>query len=875
MESLTLCDQRDRDPEPSVARSSALTKEQKEVVDRALGGENLFVSGFAGSGKSFLLKALVKTLHERYSEKEVAVTALTGLAALNVGGSTLHSFAGMGHDLSKVPSKFVLDRWKRTKVLIVDEVSMLTTTFLEKIHPLIVKSSIQVIFFGDFLQLPPVKGDPCFLSKMWDKLGLRDNTILLKKIMRQSDTDFISVLGEVRVGSLSERSIRYLRRLEKKKVPNMDSITKLYALNRDVQSENMAKLKEIDSPLVVLKAEDNIPKTNKSLFKQLLEKEAPREIHIKVGARVMLTRNMQGTVLVNGSIGEVNSISESGTPLIKFSEYPDPVRITRIDYEIKSGKLKAMRNQFPLKLAWNLTIHKCCNENTLIYTNNGLKRIKKISSDNFKEQAEYTSREIKEIVSGKSGNSVATQIYKGGIEDSLEIRSSLGFYLEGSGKHPILTYSEGKEQWKKLSEITTDDYIVMKYNTKCFGDYICTDSFIKTYEKSNRTVEQKIPEYVEEKLSYIIGLLIGDGNYSCRRDYPIEFVCNREIPSILNIMSEYFEKVFNTALKIYDYEYDTCIKLSKCSKHIRDFLEWCGLKYVTCESKQIPWVILENSKECQISCLKGLFDTDGGVNCLVHYTTVSRQLAIDIQNMLLNLGIISSLRFLNGERKTQAYRIQLGGYQAHLFYTIIGFNDVSKQNKLETLYKDYSMNKIKSNILEVPNGRELINGLRKEIYLYHGNSKRCSHIRKPFSTFLSMVINKISKLRFYDLQYICDNVEDIEKYGECGKHIKYLCDNNLFFDKIESISKKKSQLYDLYVPHDHSFIGNGVVNHNSQGMTLDNVIATVTGSFETGQIYTLLSRVKSPEGLYVDDVDHIINKNKVCALAVKYYNSLK
>jgi len=349
-----------------------LTSSQQKALSRALEGKNLFITGVGGTGKSFLLRVIV----EKLGHKNVAVTALTGLAAKNVGGITLHSFAGMGHDLSKKVNSFAKSRWKRTQVLIVDEVSMLTSTFLEKLYPWVVENDIQLIFFGDLLQLPPVNGKLCIESPKWSLLGLDEGTIELLEVVRQKDQEFIRVLNQVRTGQLTKETIAFLKKLEitQKKI-DPHNITKLYALNRDVDKENLKRLNKLSGPLVILKAEDRCSERRPSAtLTQMINKEAPQEIKIKVGALVMVTRNIPPR-LVNGMIGTV----ESCDPLtVAFHNATPPKAVTSrvvtppkavefkgglieipcVEYKAKFKRDQIIRKQYPIKLAWNLTVHR-------------------------------------------------------------------------------------------------------------------------------------------------------------------------------------------------------------------------------------------------------------------------------------------------------------------------------------------------------------------------------------------------------------------------------------------------------------------------------------------------------------------------------------
>ena len=130
-----------------------------------------------------------------------------------------------------------------------------------------------------------------------------------------------------------------------------------------------------------------------------------------------------------------------------------------------------------------------------------------------------------------------------------------------------------------------------------------------------------------------------------------------------------------------------------------------------------------------------------------------------------------------------------------------------------------------------------------------------------FSKFISRIIGGKSNLRYYDLEYICNNIKNIDDYGDSGKLLSYLLKNNLFLDIVVEINNSQKQLYDLYVPDTNTFIGNGIVNHNSQGITIDYAQVDLNNVFENAQAYVALSRVRTLEGLSIK------NFNKLCIRA--------
>eukprot|EP00124_Ichthyophonus_hoferi_P003711 Ihof_evm1s341 gene=Ihof_evmTU1s341 len=208
-----------------------LSEEQQKIMDVVLAGKSVFFTGAAGTGKSFLLKEIIN----RLPRATTFITALTGIAAVNIGGTTLHSFAGIGlgadkgHELvEKIRrSKKGRENWKRVSTLIIDEVSMMDALLFEKLDYIGRKlkcnenlpfGGIQLVLCGDFFQLPPVakKGNNmkyCFESDKWDvcvPLSLE-----LYHVFRQKEPQLLAMLNEVRYGQLSQTTLDTLQSLKR------------------------------------------------------------------------------------------------------------------------------------------------------------------------------------------------------------------------------------------------------------------------------------------------------------------------------------------------------------------------------------------------------------------------------------------------------------------------------------------------------------------------------------------------------------------------------------------------------------------------------------------------------------------------------------
>lgn len=257
-----------------------LTAEQTSILNRVKNGESVFITGEAGTGKSVLINIICTELTKL--GKVVEKTALTGVAAQQLNGRTIHSFSGIGFGNGKLDamvnkiknSRFASENWRKTDVLVIDEISMMTDYLFDMLSTIGQKvrgtfsrkfGGLQIICVGDFYQLPPValgrfypnrqvfgnrKQKFVFDSKAWKGLGLHDKGLcILRQQMRQAgDKSFSSILNEIRRGSISDVSLRIINQCHVKiKEQPKDGImpTKLYCKNVDVDKENAVRLQEL------------------------------------------------------------------------------------------------------------------------------------------------------------------------------------------------------------------------------------------------------------------------------------------------------------------------------------------------------------------------------------------------------------------------------------------------------------------------------------------------------------------------------------------------------------------------------------------------------------------------------------------------------
>jgi len=337
-------------------------------------GKNVFLTGQAGAGKTYVLNQYTDYLKRRGINP--AITASTGIAATHIGGTTIHSWSGLGitQNVSDYQvdamqeKKYLWKRFENVEVLVLDEISMITAELLDSVDRVLkgFKRSqepfggIQVIFSGDFFQLPPIDRERetpryAWHASSWKSADLQ--VCYLTEQFRQNEkTALNNVLNDIRDGEVSEESMNFLRSRYKKE-PDMEvEATKLYTHNVDVDRINAEALEKLEGypTNFDMKTKGN-PKLTAGLTKSVL---APAILSLKENAHVIFVKNNYEKGYMNGSVGFITGFSEAGWPLVELVDG----RIIEAEPEVWSiddnGKSIASVSQVPLRLAWAITIHK-------------------------------------------------------------------------------------------------------------------------------------------------------------------------------------------------------------------------------------------------------------------------------------------------------------------------------------------------------------------------------------------------------------------------------------------------------------------------------------------------------------------------------------
>ncbi len=376
---------------------------QKEALDILKTGRSAFVTGAAGSGKTHLLREYISWLREKGIS--VGVTASTGIAATHMGGYTIHSWAGIGikdaldsADIDELLERsYLRSRFRNTKVLIIGEISMLhdfRLDFVDKIlriasNTAIPFGGIQVILSGDFFQLPPVtrregglnserppglghlnpggrgeflptsqfsarnKSEFAYHSDAWNSLN--PAICYLEEQHRQDDQDYLDILNAIRAGNVNEDMYDLLESRLNKKPAGLIEPTKLYSHNINVDAENERELSKLVGNTCTYEMHSTgSPALCESLKKSCL---APEILILKVGARVMFVKNNFEKGYANGTLGVVE---DSRYEYIRVKTYSgEMIEVEPESWRIEENSVKkAEITQYPLRLAWAITVHK-------------------------------------------------------------------------------------------------------------------------------------------------------------------------------------------------------------------------------------------------------------------------------------------------------------------------------------------------------------------------------------------------------------------------------------------------------------------------------------------------------------------------------------
>lgn len=347
---------------------------QEQALQILKTGANVFLTGEPGSGKTHTVNQYVAYL--RAHDIEPSITASTGIAATHVGGMTIHSWSGAGikrslssYDLDALREReSLVKRIVAAKVLIIDEISMLDATVLDMVEQITRTlrgdgapfGGLQVVFVGDFFQLPPIPEPGSTVQFAFEGRAWRSaNPIVcyLSEQHRQEDEVYLQTLSAIRRGDVDDSVYAHLETRRVTPDAEEKEVTKLYTHNADVDRMNNDALGRIKADMKTYTMDSvGNAKLVEGLKKNCM---SPEVLTLKVGATVMFTKNNFEAGFVNGTLGTVIAFDRSTSRPVVKTNAGKTITAEVMEWAIEdSGKILAKVMQVPLRLAWAITVHK-------------------------------------------------------------------------------------------------------------------------------------------------------------------------------------------------------------------------------------------------------------------------------------------------------------------------------------------------------------------------------------------------------------------------------------------------------------------------------------------------------------------------------------
>lgn len=458
-----------------------------------------------------------------------------------------------------------------------------------------------------------------------------------------------------------------------------------------------------------------------------------------------------------------------------------------VDFLKHPGKYRSLGARTPkgVLLVGPSGVGKCVVGETIVWTNKGLMEIREVPRyyyvDSKSHQIFGAGLASFDLEKTASREKRASYWYDLGEQETIKIRLSQGFSLEGTPEHPVIVMGEdGRLKFRTLEQIKPGDYVSIQYGREMFGNL----------------------DLVDGETAYLMGLLTGDGNLSHASRIGLTNIDQE----IIDFFQTYIKKRYGeSAITARGQSYLVA------SWSLKKYLYQMGMSYLLSYDKMIPPTILQSPKAVQVKFLQGLFDTDASVEknrATIEYATVSEKMARQVQMILLNLGVIASLnikgRTENGYKRP-VYRVTITGSSFIAFSQKVGFCLNRKRNLLKSHVE--RMGRVNTNVDVIPGVAGLVEDSWRKL-----SRLKLSHEK------LSKIIDKVRRRTRISRQVLNDYVDYARNLQVEVPHLEYfrsLLEANLFFSPVIEKSYAKAKVYDFTVPNHHSFLGNGFINHNT------------------------------------------------------------
>jgi DNA mismatch repair protein MutS len=557
------------------------------------------------------------------------------------------------------------------------------------------------------------------------------------------------------------------------------------------------ELKEIEEK--ILNADERICDLEYQLFCEIREQLSPKVPVIRELSELIAELDVLVCFAFTALKNNYSKPQISNEPVIEILEGRHPV-VERLQKDTGFVPNSTLLRNGELHIITGPNMSgKCINPDTLIFTDKGILPIGFFKPNDIVKES-FESLKIKVV--GIKGKTQTSHFYYDGIHPTIRIKTGRGYTVEGTINHPILIRNpEGKEVWKKLRNVSAEDYIIINRKNDLWGIETKINYTPPNYYRN--VLSYPLPTELTEDLAYLLGLLIGDGTLKYQKAYRFSTGDNFLASEFIRINQD----LFNYQVSIKKDQKDLYVT----SWYLRDFLKYLGLKYQRAHEKEIPECVLKSPKSIVKSFFQGLFDTDGTAGNRygnVTLSTTSKKLASHVHIILLNWGITSSI----GLKKTASrscYEVRITGIDSIMFHKKIGFRLPRKKSR-EKLASSIRM----TNVDSIPYLYDTLNKIKKR-YMEVSSSipkKDKFKYNKKISGIFDSYIPQKRNISYFKLREL---LEYCIKYEIDCKELEEIDRNHYFYDKINKIEQSKSEVFDFSVPNGSSFVGNGIINHNS------------------------------------------------------------
>lgn len=437
---------------------------------------------------------------------------------------------------------------------------------------------------------------------------------------------------------------------------------------------------------------------------------------------------------------------------------------------------------------------KCIASDSLVLTAQGMLEIGALGHG--MQADEYAPLQLE--IHGMDGRELASHVYSGGETETLRLTTRLGFSLEATPEHPLLTLdAAGSLRWKRADELCFGDVVALQRGQHLFGNQTSVSFEYEPNGPSDKSSRPICCDELDEQLAYMMGVLTGDGCLTFRNRIILSSKDESIVAAFYEIAARFGLHVFrNGGNRPYDYII--------ASSQLYQLLLQLGLSNGKAATKHFPHSILIAPQSIVASYIRGLFDADGTVekrDGLVSLNSVSEKLIAQVQIVLLNFGIVSAKAVKRGRyagAPHTSYLLTIAGIEAEHFHEMIGFALERKRARRKAAQQH------NTNVDVIPHlGAHLTEAMRGMTFtraVHHQFSDYRREARRPSYAKLGKLI---------------DTLHTRQVENDAFRHLSGLFERRLLFLEILSIKPSRARVFDLTVPGTHSFVANGFVNHNT------------------------------------------------------------